>query len=791
MARWQSLGSLFLALSLALITPAAQASEDLTLTDWLGRPGVKLVVVEFYATWCKPCMEAMPRWAALKEKYRKQGLRVIVVNTLDPQGGCRGIGWSPDETVCDLEGRVADSFRLNGQLPAAFLWSWQGNLLVQKGHVAEVEREVERYLLEAPRVAVEAGAGVGPAEIAALRERLAVDGKLTVVAGDAERTLLAKALRKQQAPGYDENLQCALGREVPPNAVLKVSRVAQGKAAYLNLALLDLESGCQTQVVSVPWESDIRAMAGEAVGKLLGRLKRAGGLQMPGGGGRMAEPVPPERKGPRVERGVVDEGGADKGPAVGGGEIAAAVGRLIVTVAPKDAYVEVTGPKGFKATSRGGWEHAKLGPGRYSVTASAAGYEGKTAAATVEVDEVATVKVGLERLGGLEVVGSPAGAKVEISGPEGFKESGGLPVVVRDAVKGEYTVAVSKAGYEGERYGATVKNGDTARVQVGLKQPGSLVVEGTPAGAQVDITGPGGFSVTKGLPVTVEGASRGTYRVKVTRQGYGAFEATAEVKGGETSTVGVKLVKESAGPVAGSGGASKAVGGWVRIEPGAFTMGSPGSEEGRDLSEEQHKVTITRGFWLKPTEVTQGEWTAVMGSNPSNYTACGSTCPVEQVSWNDAVAYCNKLSERENLQQCYVGERFVGLGCTGYRLPTEAEWEYAARAGTTGARHGEVGAVAWYDGNSNSTTHPVGQKQANAWGLHDMLGNVWEWTSDWYDGYSGAARDPVGPDSGQYRVIRGGGWALVAADVRSAYRNGGEPGNRADNIGFRPARSVP
>jgi peptidyl-prolyl cis-trans isomerase A (cyclophilin A) len=220
-------------------------------------------------------------------------------------------------------------------------------------------------------------------------------------------------------------------------------------------------------------------------------------------------------------------------------------------------------------------------------------------------------------------------------------------------------------------------------------------------------------------------------------------------------------------------------------------MGSPAGEGGRDSDEVQHKVTITRGFWLKTTEVTQGEWIAMMGSNPSHFEGCGANCPVDNVSWSDAVAYCNKLSERDNLQQCYVGERFVGPGCTGYRLPTESEWEYAARAGTTGARHGELEAVAWHAQNSSATTHPVGQKLANAWGLYDMLGNVWEWTNDWKGVYPSSATDPVGPDWGWGRIVRGGCWYDGAALVRSASRFDYEPGFRNVVLGFRPARSVP
>jgi sulfatase modifying factor 1 len=125
-----------------------------------------------------------------------------------------------------------------------------------------------------------------------------------------------------------------------------------------------------------------------------------------------------------------------------------------------------------------------------------------------------------------------------------------------------------------------------------------------------------------------------------------------------------------------------------------------------------------------------------------------------------------------------------------WRLPTEAEWEYAARAGTTGARHGELEAIAWHSGNSDSVTHVVGGKQANAWGLHDMMGNVWEWCSDWSEGYpTGGVTDPTGPGSGSNRVFRGGSWSSDAGVARSASRSGHDPGCRVGNLGFRPALS--
>ncbi len=233
--------------------------------------------------------------------------------------------------------------------------------------------------------------------------------------------------------------------------------------------------------------------------------------------------------------------------------------------------------------------------------------------------------------------------------------------------------------------------------------------------------------------------------------------------------------------------------GYVAIQPGRFIMGSPPSEEGRDGDETAHRARITRGFWLKETEVTQGEWAPVMGSNPSPHGACGSAnCPVVHVSWLDAVTYCNRLSEREGLPQCYTISRtsatFAGLSCRGYRLPTEAEWEYAARAGTTGARYGPLDAIAWTASNSGPSLQPVGRKQPNAWGLYDMLGNVWEWTQDSYGKYERAAADPTGP---KLRVFRGGSWNARPSHVRAAIRSGDLPHLRYGHLGFRPARSFP
>ena len=268
-----------------VISPrAAHAGDTLNVQDWLSQPGVRLVAVEFYATWCKPCMEAMPRWKKLKEKYASQGLRVVVVNTQDPDGGCRSLPFVPDETVCDLDGYISDGFGLQGKLPSAFLWSWQGNLLVSKGHIDEVEHAVEAYLKDAPRVVIEAAADVPADAAAGVRERLTDDGKVLVLAGAVEQAALAAARRAQQSAQYDEKLTCKIGMEVPPNALLKVSRVAQGKSAFLNVGLYDLTGGCLLASASSELNGPGKQVAQDAASKLLRKLKRPDGLQQPASG---------------------------------------------------------------------------------------------------------------------------------------------------------------------------------------------------------------------------------------------------------------------------------------------------------------------------------------------------------------------------------------------------------------------------------------------------------------------------------------------------------------------------
>jgi formylglycine-generating enzyme required for sulfatase activity len=230
----------------------------------------------------------------------------------------------------------------------------------------------------------------------------------------------------------------------------------------------------------------------------------------------------------------------------------------------------------------------------------------------------------------------------------------------------------------------------------------------------------------------------------------------------------------------------------VFIPPGTFRMGSPTNEVDRLVDEgPQTAVTIGRGFWMGKYLVTQGDYLAVVGSNPSVFTSANGfsddlTRPVDGVSWFDATNYCGQLTQQE---------RAAGRIPTNsvYRLPTEAEWEYACRAWTsTRFSYGDdpgytnLTNYAWYDENSGGTTHSVGQKLPNSWGLHDMHGNVKEWCQDWYGPYPGGiVLDPQGPDSGSYRVFRGGYWGYYAGLGRSAGRSILSPGYDFFLFGFR------
>jgi formylglycine-generating enzyme required for sulfatase activity len=305
---------------------------------------------------------------------------------------------------------------------------------------------------------------------------------------------------------------------------------------------------------------------------------------------------------------------------------------------------------------------------------------------------------------------------------------------------------------------------------------------------------------------------------------------------GDTGSAGAGSGGDFGGGGAGAGGTGgSGVGGagsscgatswpiaWACIDPGTFAMGSAPGEAGRSNDESLHQVTISRAFLMKSTEVTQSEWRSVMGNNPSGHDRCGTSCPVERVSWYQTIAYANALSAQDGYPPCYdkaAGGAYdpaaaaanqtpvwtQGLACLGYRLPTEAEWEYAARAGTTTAFwSGSLSASngrctldsglergGWYCANA-TTPHAVATKSANPWGLYDMNGNVWEWVWDWNAPYAtGLAIDPMGPATGTWRGERGGSYFSESVLCRSAWRYSDSPRSSFDDTGVRLSRSLP
>ena len=420
----------------------------------------------------------------------------------------------------------------------------------------------------------------------------------------------------------------------------------------------------------------------------------------------------------------------------------------------------------------------------------------------------------------LHVTSDPGAATVFLDG----RELGHTPFHCDDLEPGSGLLVVKKTGCETTEQQVLLTAGEPTTIHSKLiPQTGKIDITCSDSGAIISLDGNrmGRFEAT---PLRVDSVAIGAHTVSAELGGFESLEQRVLVDRNRTTEVflSLKAVHQEEKEAVPAALKRKASRGWlfipltlvalviayfgfnalpkpvshtagslpgmtfVRIPGGSFLMGSPPNEEDRDDDENQHRVTLS-GFEMLTTEVTQGMWTAIMDSNPSKFK--GNNLPVERVSWNDCQEFIKKLNQRD------PGK--------GYRLPTEAEWEYACRAGTTTPFNtGKTldASAANYDGNYPYTggrkgvyrekTVSVGSFSANAWGLYDMHGNVWEWCVDWYDSYpSGSVTDPRGPSSGSYRVCRGGGWLLNARNCLSAYRGNDGPSNRLGGLGFRLVRS--
>lgn len=383
-------------------------------------------------------------------------------------------------------------------------------------------------------------------------------------------------------------------------------------------------------------------------------------------------------------------------------------------------------------------------------------------------------------MGILTVTGSPDGALVEIAGPAEFgregKQSGILPLKPLRVPAGNYTVKFAAKDYDLEERTVWVYPGATAEVNVTLVYAfGQIELTGGPAGLagklecqknhKQDITLPGpGTKVKLTVP-------RGDCHLTLQKEGYDSFDRTFPVDGGKTVTLDATLNLNPSGIR------------WVRIPSGSFLMGSNGPEASSD-EKPIHQVTV-QAFEIAQTEVTVAQYRKCFDAGDCSKPGTrgtGGKCnwaysdredhPINCLDWDQASAYAK---------------------WAGGRLPTEAEWEYAARAGTSGERYGEIDSIAWYGGGIESQTRAVGQKQANKFGLNDMLGNVWEWCQDRYhDSYNGAPSNGSAFENppGYRHVLRGGSWNCDAKDVRVAARDNWNPAGRGNygGVGFRCVR---
>ena len=787
--------TLTIAWLLLLVLPAQASRFD--LKRWLDEPDVKLVAVEVYSDYCEPCKEAAPRWEALRKRYKDEGLKLVVINVddYDSDRQCKTLAWRPDLLICSPEAGEALGVCEGGRcsVPQAFLWSWQGNLLVRgQSHVDAVENAVREYLADHPRVLIDAKNAKGKADralSAQVASALGRIGKLTVVADKEMKRRLNEVAKESHRPGARDDQRCQIGAEVSANSLLSVERFSAG---VLSMILSDAASGCQRAAASV--NVDKRGLA-KAVDRglyqLMSQLKRRE-IAMP-------KRLQQSRRDPgKVE---VRELGSER-------EAWEPQDEALVAISfqsnPPGAEVILEGKRLCATTPC----RREVPFGTHQVEMALDKHQPVTRRVAFEAGR--DVRFTLEpAFGTLSIRSRPSGVSVKI----GTETLGKTPLEGVKLEEGRHEIALGDRCYETERREVSLPKGASHALDIALtaRVAGLRVTahdeQGDVIDAKVKVDG-----VVVGDSGSILKVPLCASRIEVSRPGHAPWTAALSLRERETKKLKVRLSRSGAARV--GAGVTEVVHRFVRIEAGSFMMGSPSSEWGRLLTEgPPREVTITRPFIMQMTEVTQAQWRQLMGNSPAEHHACGDQCPVEKVNWWDALAYANALSRREGLPECYTlsgcwGEPGDGVygcfsakvnapggnpaGCAGYRLPTEAEWEYAARAGGSGPMTDNLASKAWYSANASGTTHPVGTKLANTWGLHDMQGNVWEWVWDWHGSYAGQpSRDPYGPALGAGRGFRGCGseWASFVGVCRVAFRHAFVPLHRGSTLGFRLVKS--
>ena len=422
----------------------------------------------------------------------------------------------------------------------------------------------------------------------------------------------------------------------------------------------------------------------------------------------------------------------------------------------------------------------EMSSGVYTLRIQKEKYKDYSTTITIEEGKTTTIRPSLEANFAQVTLTTNEGADIYVDGSRlgTTRWTGTLEL-------GEHSVETRQASHHSAYTNVRItpqSAGQTITLNNPLPIYGSLIVDGSPADVDVYVDG----KKVGTSPLFVSELLIGTHKIRLEKDGYDQQEKTVQIAENQESMLDFTLAKETPKalpqPVpdaSSTGNQTFTVNGvsftMIAVKGGTFTMGAT-SEQGSDAYSDErptHQVTLS-DYYIGETEVMQELWKAVMGSNPSYFS--GTNLPVECVSWNDCQTFITKLNQ-------LTGKNF--------RLPTEAEWEYAARGGQKSKGYKYAGSnalsdVAWYWDNSSSKTHPVKQKQANELGLYDMSGNVWEWCQDWYGNYGSAAQtNPTGPSSGSYRVCRGGGWYYSASGCRVADRGGDSPGSRYSDWGFR------
>jgi len=659
------------ALSIIAITSITKTSpagaDTLDIQRELSASGTKLLVVEFYATWCKPCMEAVPQWKVLHEKYASKGLRFVVVSVGDT-GKCANPGWSPDRVVCDADELIQDSWDVK-DLPQAFLYSWNGDLLAERSEEKPVEQAIERYFRNTHlKITVD--------KVDVYGDKYAVSSNPAwlekYIANQIKQSSKFEVVGSTKAPiarGSSEH--CST--DFPPNSVLRTQLHGDDKGN--RRIVLELEKdGCVLASATKPYSGEgldedrasLEKAAQDAVRDLVAALVK------------VQKPKPPQ---------IFTRAGFGAG-----------LGNL--------SGLADTG--GLKATTI---DLPKTAMGDIDTD-----YMDLILAAKKQ-DKDNSVQISKKISAWQKVANYPNSAYAKEQAQGRIKEWKDFQEKQRQRVK-ELKKAYAQYSKDKEKLSKL------------LAYPDDFVPKEQKAAYENEFNRAYG-----GIAPEMEKIAAGTHELSGMIVG----------KSGPSDDLGIE---------------------WISISAGSFMMGcSPGDGQCFGDENPRHSVNVN-GFQIMETEVTQDLYRKGIGNNPSNFSSCGNDCPVEQVSWNEAKEFCKKV---------------------GGRLPTEAEWEYAARAGTEtkyycGDNEGCLGNIAWYDENSGKKTHPVKQKQPNAWGLYDMLGHVWEWGEDCYSkGYNES------PDC-SLRVLRGGSWYSDARYARVSHRNRFLPDNRDSDIGFRCVR---